>query len=381
MIILPKEAYYEKSFFDLEREHIFNKNWQFAGFVEDVSEAGDFITAQVGAYNLVAVRGRDHRLRAFHNLCRHRGTQLLRTTGKACKALTCPYHDWTYSLNGELMSVPEKQQEFPELDQSKFSLHRASVETWLGMVFVHPDPKAPSLMHWLEGVQGWIGPHRPEELVEYKDGATEHVIEANWKIVAENYIDGYHLAHLHSETLSMYDHQKQETGFIGPHFYFYEPLAPDYAANVKKAAPAPLIDHFTEEQPMGGYVPLLFPNLGITAAESSWSIFHIEPVSPSRSIVRTRTRLMPASDWEYSRALSRSWSYFGDGAAKYEGDPETDPMASGDFMKEDVYACEQQQKSLVSPLFSVGATAQRLEASVLGFQRNIASRIPNFEEV
>ena len=72
-------------------------------------------------------------------------------------------------------------------------------------------------------------------MVEYAEGRTDHVIEANWKIVVENYIDVYHLSHLHSETLYMYDHSRQQSGFVGPHFMFYEPLSKSYAENVEKA--------------------------------------------------------------------------------------------------------------------------------------------------
>ena len=372
MIHLPVEAYTSEIWFQKEQERIFNRTWQFAGFIEDLTGAGDHLTVQAGGNNIMVVRGRDQRLRAFHNMCRHRGTQLLRTAGKACKAITCPYHDWTYSLNGELLSVPQQEREFPQLDKSKLSLHPASVETWKGMIWVHPDPNAESLLHWLGGIQDKIGPHRPEDLVEYTEAASEHIIEANWKIIVENYIDGYHLAHLHSETLYMYDHEAQQTGFIGPHFHFYEPLSKEYSENTVEMAPAPLIDHFTAEKPMGAYAPMLFPCIGLSATETTWSVFHVIPLGARRTMVRTRSRLMPASDWAYYKAQARSWKYYKDRGVKYEDADEQDPMASGDFMTEDVFACEQQQKALASPMFSVGATAATMEASVRGFQKVVA---------
>ena len=90
MIHLPVHAYTSQEWFDREQRAIFGKNWQFAGFVEDLVEPGDHLTARAGVYNLLVVKGRDMRLRAFHNMCRHRGTQLLRTCGKSAKVLTCP---------------------------------------------------------------------------------------------------------------------------------------------------------------------------------------------------------------------------------------------------------------------------------------------------
>ncbi len=273
------------------------------------------------------------------------------------------------------MSIPEKATQFPNLDMRDFCLHRASVETWRGMVFVHPKPDSEPLMQWLAGAQDYLGPHQPDKLVEYANTKQRHEIAANWKIVAENYIDGYHLAHLHSETLAMYDHAKQTSGFLGPHYVFYEPLAKAYHDQLEKAAPYPLIDHIAPEQ-LGAYVPLLFPNLGLSETESTWSTFHIIPVAPAKTVVEIRTKMMPMSSWDYIKQGLSSYGYFKGKMDKYDTGDANDPMASGDFMTEDIYACEQQQKSLKSPYFAVGATAKTLEDSVRQFQTIVHHYIP-----
>lgn len=126
--ILPIEAYTSSEWFKKEQKKIFNSHWQFAGFPEDLVNEGDYLTTQVGQYNIVIVKQLDGSLNAFHNLCRHRGTQLLRTTGKSKKVLTCPYHDWTYSLTGELISVPNQKIEFPNFNLKEHCLHKASVD-------------------------------------------------------------------------------------------------------------------------------------------------------------------------------------------------------------------------------------------------------------
>ncbi len=374
--LMPVEAYLSQEWFDREQDALFARCWQFAGLIEDVTEPGDYITAQAGFYPLVVVRGEDYRLRAFHNICRHRGTQLLRSAGKAQKVLTCPYHDWTYSINGELQHIPEKAAEFPQVDMTQLCLHPASVETWRGMVFVHPQPDGQPLMEWFAGVEGDLGPHQPEKLVEYDEGRMQHEIKANWKLVVENYIDGYHLSHLHSETLYMYDHAAQKTGFVGPHFMFYEPLTADYLANVNKAALLPLIDHIPQEK-IGAYVPMLFPNLGLAESESTWSTFHVIPIAPDKTLIDIRTKVMPVSDWAY---LKQSWSSYSNfkwkAGDKYGTTDPDDPMASGDFLLEDIYVCEQQQKAMRSPMYGVGATAARLEQSVLGFQQHVLNWVP-----
>lgn len=369
-IPLPVEAYTSQEWFEREQQDLFGRVWQFGGLIEDVATPGDFVTVQAGPHPLLVMRGPDGGLRAFHNICRHRGTQLLRTIGKAKKSIICPYHHWTYSLEGDLKSIPNQRDEFPDVDMSKLCLHKASVETWRGMFFVHPEPDAEPLAKWFEGVEQYLGPHQPELLVEYKDGRTRHEIAANWKIVVENYIDGYHLAHLHSETLHMYDHARQESGFVGSHFMFYEPLSASYAENVEQQSEMPLIDH-VPAQVRSAWVPMLFPNLGITESESSWSTFHVIPVAADKTIVETRTKVMPVSDWEYTKqSLSSWWNWKGRDREMFEPD-EDDPLTSGDFMAEDIYACEQQQKAMRSPRFAIGPTAKTLESSVFEFQQHV----------
>lgn len=369
---LSTQAYTSPEWYEREQQELFGRVWQFGGFVEDVAGAGDYVTVQAGCHPLLVVRGSDGELRAFHNICRHRGTQLLRTIGKSKTSLICPYHHWTYSLDGALKSIPGKKDEFPDVDMSSLCLHRASVATWQGMFFVHPDPDAEPLSDWFAGVEGQIGPHRPEELVEYEEGRDQTEIAANWKIVVENYIDGYHLAHLHSDTLSMYDHGRQQSGFAGPHYLFYEPLSSDYLASVERQSPLPLIDHGTREE-LGAYAPLLFPNLGLAATEGSWSTFHIIPLAADRTLVDTRTRVMPVSDWTFMKqGMSAWWNWKGKTRSKFDGGHD-DPLSSGDFMAEDVYACEQQFKAMKSPHFAVGAMARTQERSLLEFQQHVLS--------
>ena len=370
MPILPVEAYTSQEWFDKEQELIFGNTWQFAGLMEDVKEPGDYVTVQCGNQNIVVVKGRDQRLRAFHNLCRHRGTQLLRAVGKKQKALTCPYHDWTYDLTGQLISVPEKEKEFPDLELDKICLHKASVDIWRGMLWVHPKPDAMPINEWFKGCEEHLGPHDPTRLVEYPDTYYEKVIHANWKIVAENYIDVYHLAHLHSNTLHMYDHAKAKFGFVGDHYLFWEPLTKDYMDNLEDLLPAKRIEEMTDEY-IGAYVPWLFPNLGLAEGESSWSFFYTIPLAPDKTKVIVRTKMEPMTDWEFYKQNKRfesAWMRVMEKGTKYEPTDDDDPMTSGDFMAEDIFACEQQQKSLSNPLFSVVATAQHGESTVRTFQ-------------
>ncbi len=367
---LPVEAYTSQEWFDKEQDLIFSKTWSFAGFVEDIKKPGDFVTVQAGLNNLFIIMGHDEQLRAFHNMCRHRGTQLLRSASTGGKAITCPYHDWTYNFMGDLVGVPEQKQEFANIDKKCHGLKPASVGVWRSMLFVHPDPDAKSVEEWFAPVEPYLGPHKPETLVEFPETSTVDEIKANWKVVVENYIDVYHLSHLHSGTLSMYDHKSAEFGFHGPHYAFKEPLSKTYAKDIQKNTPYPLI---IPEDNLAAWVPMLFPGIGLGESECTWSTFHIIPIAPDLTRVETRTRMKDTSSWEYTKQEWSAYNFWkGKIRGKYaKGTDKNDPMMSGDFMKEDIYACEQQQKSFYSPHFDVGPAATNGEKPILDHQKVI----------
>lgn len=251
------------------------------------------------------------------------------------------------------------------MDKDCYGLKTASVDVWRGMLFVHPDPNAGTIMDWFGEVEPHLGPHDVRALIEYPNTRNTYEIKANWKIVVENYIDVYHLSHLHSGTLAMYDHAKAEYRFVGPHYAFWEPLAPDYAADVARNAPMPLV---LPADQLGAWVPMLFPGIGLAESEPSWSTFTITPLAPDLSRVENRTRVKNTSSFAFARQAARSARFWRRSiSGKYKSDKSDDPMTSGDFTAEDVYACEQQQRSLKSPYFEVGPAA-RGESPVIQHQ-------------
>lgn len=376
--VLPLCAYTDPKWFNLEMEHIFSKTWYYGGLIEDITEPGQFKCIQAGLNNLIVVMGRDHKLRAFHNMCRHKGVQLLRAEGQTQKSITCPYHDWTYNLEGDLIGLPKMNTEFANLDKSCLGLKRASVDFWRGMIWLHPEPDAPAVTEWFAEIESKLGSHRVEELVEATDYMVIEEINANWKVVVENYIDQYHLAQLHSGTLNMYAHDKAEFGFVGPHFAFWEPLEQEYASNLEKNASMPLIDHLPEEE-LGAFVPMLFPGIGLTESESSWSVFHIIPVSVDKTRVEIRTKVMPSSDWEFAKFSLRSDKFWQQRIhPKSDSAPADHPLGSADFMQEDIYVCEQQQKSFQSPFFELGPSALLGESPVRDHQKVVLEYLGPF---
>lgn len=367
--LLPVDAYTNPQFFALEQRHIFSDTWAFAGFVEHLANEGDYLTVLAGLNNIVVILNADNQLLAFHNRCRHRGTPLVNGSGNTQGKLTCPYHDWTYNTQGELKSLPKQRQEFAGLDKTCYSLTPANVGIWRGMIWVHPNKHSMSLNDWFAPMNPHLGPHNVSNLVESKDDIVCEDINANWKIIVENYIDHYHLAQLHAGTLNMYNHKQAEFGFEGPHFRFWEPLADDYQKDLVKNTPLPLVYEVTDEN-KGTWVPLLFPGIGLSESESSWSIFHIIPISVDKTRVVIRTKVANCSSYAFIKQSVVSASYWsGKTKAKNAHYDQKHPLGSADFMQEDIYVCEQLQKAMQSPQFEIGPSADKGEAPIRQHQQ------------
>ncbi len=371
--LIPPEGYTRAEHFQQEQERLFERYWSFAGMSDDVPQPGDFQCFQVGRYPLVIVRGSDGEIRAFHNICRHRGTEFLEGRGSSPKGLQCPYHKWFYELSGELKAVPRQEALFPTLDRSRLGLMPAAIGVFRGMVFVHPEP---------DPAEGWeafcadlvdkIGPHDPEAMVEV--GRSRHEFQANWKIVAENYMDAYHLFYLHERSAATFDHERFEWDTAGRHFLFYEPVAEkykDWASKVYGDGNVGVVPG-TDPERYGGTFHMLFPNIGWVGMAHSWSTFHILPVSVDRSIVESRVRVMPEAVEQMQRSRRYQGRFNGgDISLVTLDDCETHPTRSDDLMLEDMWACRQMQQAMGSPAYRVGAMARTFESTMTFYQRNI----------
>lgn len=151
---LPREAYVSEEWLERERKQLFSKTWAFAGVVMDFAEPGDFRTVQVGSHSLIVIKDSDGELRGFHNICRHRGTELMEGRGNAGKTIMCPYHNWVYNLDGRLRGIPAQKECFPDLDKKKIALFEAAVGVFRNLVFVHPeaDPDEP-FQTWVDDLE------------------------------------------------------------------------------------------------------------------------------------------------------------------------------------------------------------------------------------
>jgi len=155
---LPRHAYTSAEWFVAEQTEFFAKTWVFVGVASDFQKPGDYVSVQAGAFPLVVLKLKDGSLAAYHNICRHRGTTLLEGSGNAGKSVVCPYHRWTYTLDGHLKGAPNMAECFPDLDRSNLSLKPASVGNFQNLVFINADPNA-DFENWIAPIREKAWPH------------------------------------------------------------------------------------------------------------------------------------------------------------------------------------------------------------------------------
>jgi choline monooxygenase len=204
---IPSAWFTEARFHALDAEAIFARTWQGVGHVGRLPVPGSWFLAEVAGDPIIVVRDRDGVLRAFYNVCRHRGGPL--ATGDGCgRVLQCEYHGWTYQLDGTLRGVPHWN--LVELfDREDYGLVPIRVETWEGQVFVNLDPAAAPLEEVLAGIRERIAPVKPGDLEHYR--RVEYDVRSNWKVYVENFLEGYHVPIVHPELMTLYDFRSYRT--------------------------------------------------------------------------------------------------------------------------------------------------------------------------
>jgi glycine betaine catabolism A len=201
---LPGRDYHAAEVFELERERVFARSWFYAGRAESLRSPGDFLTVDVAGESVIVVCGTDGVLRGFYNVCRHRGSRLCdEDAGRMKGAVKCPYHAWAYAFDGRLIGTPMVDRD--EIDRDAHGLWPVAVDVWQGFLFVHLDPDPVPLGDWLRGEQ----PDSPLHMARFGlDGLrighrTVSEVQANWKILIDNYNECLHCPTVHPELVAV----------------------------------------------------------------------------------------------------------------------------------------------------------------------------------
>ena len=190
---LPAPFFYDPAVFEAEREAIFLKSWHLVGHLSDFRETGDIVTETLLDQSVLVMKGADGQIRAFHNVCQHRGNRLVETRRSKARAITCGYHAWTYGLDGSLRGAPRTEC-LANFDKAQHGLKPVRVEIFGSFVFVNLDPAARPIAEMAPGAEAEMRRFLPDldrlVLVEEVDVP----VAANWKVIQENSIEGYHFS-------------------------------------------------------------------------------------------------------------------------------------------------------------------------------------------
>ncbi len=355
MTLLARHKYTNQDWHDTEQRQLFSQTWQFVGLASDLKDEGDYITAQLGQFPILVIRLADGDIAAFHNICRHRGTTLLEGTGNTGKSIVCPYHRWTYVLDGRLKGVPDMKTCFPDLDRANLSLKPVSFGVFNGLIFVNPKPDSgfESFVAPLDD-KSWPHDLSDNDIIEVPP--LHYELKCNWKVFIENGIDGYHLAYLHEKTLGGPKVDENLWERHGDHAIWYATEDKDVRhalpAKNRKEAQSWRAKKLNSAAGHGyGGVYYLFPNTFITATPYTFSISVLKPTSSKtcdlivrhfgkKGDTKDQRKHIPGYNKHTDTIRSEFW---------------TKPaLETGDFQTEDVWICEKIQAGLNSPAFEYG---------------------------
>jgi choline monooxygenase len=271
---LPYSWYVDPEILHREQERIFRPAWQYAGHVGEVPAPGTFFAGRAGRTPIVVTRARDGELRAFLNVCRHRGFPVVEGQGKR-ETLQCPYHAWTYGLDGSLRSAP-RADELADFDKGELGLRSLAVGTWGPFVFVNAAPEPEPLSDALGSMPAQVAELGldVDELVFYKRWETE--VAANWKVVCENFLECYHCSVAHPQLAELLD-VSAEAYALSTDGRLSSQHGPTRETSTTRM-------HLDGELPRGQF-HFLWPNLGVNIfpGRPNISIGPIVPLSTDRT--------------------------------------------------------------------------------------------------
>jgi choline monooxygenase len=378
---LIPDAYTSADFHALERDAIFARSWVPVCVTAELAEPGSYVVVDVAGRSLLVCRNRAGELRAHHNVCRHRGTRLVENErGRVERFFQCPYHAWAYDLDGACLGtplftpesgIPDDQREVfdmagvREFDKADYGLHSVRVDSWGCLVFVCLDPEGPSLAHELgdlpERLAGYrLHEHRLLRRVEYE-------IEANWKLVAENFMEYYHLPWVHPGLVKVSPmkahHRWQGTGmYIG---FCTSPIA----ANTEEGGwqGLPPLSTLSEDDATSARFAWVFPSVAVNVLPNHSFLLLARPSAPDHTAESAYLLSHPECIDRAGDALEH----------------ETEVLLSfwDEVNREDIAIVERVQAGVADPTYTGGRMCYRFEEPVHRFQNMIVDRMLGIRRV
>ena len=355
---LPRDYYTSTEIFGLEAERIFGRSWLCVGREEEIPEAGDYVLVSAAGESLIVLRGDDGSARALYNVCRHRGTRLVEAErGRLARSIQCPYHAWTYALDGRLIGAPDMDG-VGGFDRAEHPLHRAAVVSWGGFLFVHlhddPDPFETAFAPIVERFERFnLASLRAWRRIEYD-------VRANWKLLFQNYSECLHCPVIHPRLSQLTPYRTGHNDLVeGPFLGGYMVLAGKGASmTMSGRACAPPVGDLPEEDLERVYYYSIFPNLLLS--------FHPDHVMAHRLWPQAPDRTRVACEWLFHPDVREA-----------EGADPDDAVEFWDTTnREDWHICELGQAGIASRKYAPGPYSPR-ESLLAAWDREYLRR---FEE-
>lgn len=290
---LPREFYTSPDVLVREREQLFSRQWIVVAREQDIAEPGAYVLADVGGESLIVVRDRSGVIRAHYNVCRHRGTRLCtESRGAFSETIQCPYHAWTYRLDGRLIGAPHMAGT-PDFDIADYPLHSARVGTWEGFVFVNLDDGAPSLESTNAPLTGRFERFNLPTLRTVR--RIDYDVRANWKLILQNYSECLHCPTIHPELTTKLPYTSgandlTEGPFLGG---YMEIRAPHASATISGRACAIPLGDLPDEDRARAYYYTLFPTMMLSIHPDYAVAYRVVPRTATESVVTCEWMVHP----------------------------------------------------------------------------------------
>lgn len=342
---MPSNWYTDPAFLELEKEAIFWKTWQPVARTMDLSRAGDFVAVTLLGEPIVITRTKEMALKAFYNVCRHRGAQVARGKGNR-KSLQCHYHGWTYGLDGQLLSAPEFDG-VKNWQKDQVCLPAVQVEAWGPFVFINLDADAPAMQDTCYGDIRQQMLDKGFDITRMSSiERRDYEIDCNWKIYVDNYLEGYHLPTAHPALFRELDYDQYRIDTFGEYSSQYAPIR-----NVDLTDPRDRDRRYvrTSEEAQALYF-WIFPNVMLNVYLDNVSINIILPLDHERTLT--------IFEWYFEQpGTGAGWESM-----------QSVIQFSDQIQQEDIEICEIVQQGLQSRSYDRGRFSAKRENGVHHFQ-------------
>jgi Rieske 2Fe-2S family protein len=353
---LPAAFYTDPAYFERELDALFRSMWICAGRAEEVERPGQFVLRDVAGDSVIVTRSPDGRVHAFHNICRHRGTRLCtEATGQFSGSIQCPYHAWTYGLDGRLIGAPHMD-EVPHFKKEDYPLHRVAVEIWDGHLFVNVNRHSPAAPRPLAAQLADLpGKFRSWSMEDLRLGRRiVYDVKANWKLIVQNYNECLHCPNLHPalNQLSHYlsgENEPLNAAYMGGRMDLRPGVETLSIDGVCRRA---LLPNLSADDRRRVYYYAIFPNLLLSLHPDYMMVHTLWPIAPDRTVNVCEWHFQPSE-------LAR---------------PDFDGSDAVDFWdmtnRQDWHVCELSQAGIASHAYTPGPYSNR-EDLLYAFDRMI----------